>query len=64
MGRRRKMKPPLLQENGYNQKPIIIVVTISEIGSLYIALGVLILVYHAGLKLTEICLPLPPECWD
>lgn len=50
------MKPPLLQENGYNQKPIIIVVTISEIGSLYIALGVLILVYHAGLKLTEICL--------
>ena len=24
----------------------------------------LALVDQAGLKLTEICLPLPPECWD
>ena len=24
----------------------------------------LVLVDQASLKLTEICLPLPPECWD
>ena len=39
----------------------------SEIGFLCVAFGacpVTLSVDQASLELTEICLPLPPDCWD
>ena len=38
-----------------------------KIGFLFVALELILelaLVDQAGLKLTEICLPLPPKCWN